>query len=261
MLEFFPSRTVAIVLLGFPIHWYGLMYILAFVLAIVLLPILQRSRGLNLNRDQWMELVSWAIVGVLLGGRLGFVLFYEPAFFLAHPLKIFAVWEGGMSSHGGFIGLTLALFFAVRHRSMDPWKIADLVTVPGGIGLALGRIGNFINQELYGTATTLPWGMSFPGVSGLRHPVQLYEVAADLTIALVCFLSLRHAKADGRTLALFLLLYGIARFLLEFVREQQYPIFLMLTRGQWLTIPLFLVGVFLWWFVRKTFGNPESVDV
>ncbi|MFA6523036.1 MAG: prolipoprotein diacylglyceryl transferase [Candidatus Peribacteraceae bacterium] len=234
------------------------MYILAFVIAVVLLPRLQHFRGLMLSRDRWMEIISWGVVGVLIGGRLGFVLFYEPAYFFANPLKVFAVWEGGMSSHGGFIGLTLALLFALRREGRSLWKIADIVTVPGSLGLAFGRFGNFINQELYGTVTSLPWGISFPGASGFRHPVQLYELMIDLVIALVCLLSLRRSKTDGRTLAFFLMLYSVARFLLEFVRAQQYPIFMMLTRGQMLTIPLFLAGLCVWFWRTNT--NPSMPD-
>ena len=257
MFSLFPSRTVALTVFSFPIHWYGIMYVLAFLVTILLLPRIGKLRGLDLSHDQWLSLVSWIVVGVLVGGRLGFVLFYSPAYFLIHPLEIFAVWEGGMSSHGGFIGVILVLFFWVRAEKVNFWSLADVATVPAGIGLALGRIGNLINQELYGTVTTLPWGISIPGVVGLRHPTQAYECITDLTAALVCFLLLKYAHTRlGRVGAVFLMLYGIARFFLEYVREQQYSLFtfwgVVLTRGQLYTVPLFLFAVGIWFLVPRS---------
>ncbi|MDD4318953.1 MAG: prolipoprotein diacylglyceryl transferase [Candidatus Peribacteraceae bacterium] len=248
MFDLFPSRTVAVEILGFPIHWYGILYVLSFIIAMVLLPRLQRYRSLSLRSEQWLDVISWGIVGVLVGGRLGFVLFYEPSYFLQAPWKIIAVWEGGMSSHGGFIGVAVAMLHAFRKHGIPVWKAADLVSVPAAIGLSFGRMGNFINGELYGTVTDLPWGMAFPGAQGLRHPVQLYAVALDLCIALACFFLLARGtpKTDGRLFAVFLMLYGIVRFSLEFLRDQTYEPLLFLTRGQALTVPLLLAGLALW---------------
>lgn len=254
---FFPSRTVAIMIAGFPVHWYGIMYLLAFLLAAVLLPRLQRLRKLYLSRDEWLSIVSWAVIGVIVGGRLGYIFFYEPKYFTYHPMEAFFVWEGGMSFHGGFLGLVCALVFACLRRKVSMLRMADVVVVPAAIGLAFGRLGNFINLELYGTLTDLPWGVTIPGMEGLRHPTQLYAVGKDLLIALVCFLHLRYAvRANpGRTFALFLMLYGVGRFLLEYLREQEYPLTylgaLTLTRGQLLTLPMFLFGMLLWIWLRK----------
>jgi phosphatidylglycerol---prolipoprotein diacylglyceryl transferase len=252
MIDFFPSRAVAIDLFGFSVHWYGLLYFAAFAVAWFLVPRLQRYRDLSLSPDEWSRLVSWAVVGVIVGGRLGFVLFYDPAYYIAHPLEIFAVWKGGMASHGGFIGVTLAMLWALRSRKSDVLRIADVVVIPVAIGLAFGRLGNFINQELYGTVTSLPWGMEFPGADGLRHPVQLYAVAKDLLIAAVCFIHLtRRPYVAGHTISLFLLLYGVLRFLTEFVREQNGAIYHGLSEGQWLTIPVFIAGIILWVWTGK----------
>lgn len=255
MIHLFPSRTVAFDLFGFGIHWYGLLYLLAFIIAWWLLPRLQKFRALSLTSDDWAGILSAAVIGVILGGRLGFVLFYEPTYFWMHPLEIVAVWKGGMSSHGGFIGVAIALLIALRKRTWrEIFAIADVVVIPVAIGLGLGRLGNFINQELYGTVTTLPWGMAFPGADGLRHPIQFYELAGDWLTAALCFWHLRSTARTflaGRTTALFLLLYGVLRFCIEFVRAQEYPLthigVLTLTRGQVLTVPVFLVGVILWW--------------
>ena len=160
-----------------------------------------------------------------------------------------------MSSHGGFIGVLIALLWTVRKHRWDLFVLADLITVPVAIGLALGRLGNFINQELYGPVTTLPWGIAIPGVEGLRHPTQIYAMIKDLFIASVCFWHLRYAQKKGQTMALFLILYGLLRFLIEYVRIQEYGWihigFIALSRGQLLTIPIFLFGMGLLWKSRE----------
>jgi phosphatidylglycerol---prolipoprotein diacylglyceryl transferase len=257
MIDVFPSRTVALDLFGWQIHWYGLLYIAAFLVAWWLLPRLQRYRDLSFTSEDWSRLLSWGVGGVIVGGRLGYVLIYTPASYLVQPWRIFAVWEGGMSSHGGLVGVTLALLWVLRRRSWrDIAAVADLVVVPAAIGLALGRIGNFINMELYGTPTLLPWGIAIPGVPELRHPTQLYAVVKNLLIAGACFLHLRSVHArPGRTVALFLMLYGVLRFLLEFLREQPYGVwdagFMVLTPGQALTVPVLVAGVLLWRVCRR----------
>ncbi len=257
MVTFFPTRAVAVELFGFDIHWYGLLYLTAFLLAWWILPRIQQYRQLTFTADEWSNLLSSAVLGVILGGRLGFVLFYEPAFFWAHPLEIVQVWHGGMSSHGGFIGVTVALWLSLRmHSTDDKLRLADVVVVPVAIGLMLGRLGNFINQELYGTVTTLPWGIAIPGVEGLRHPTQIYAMIKDLTIAGVCLWHLRSVQTrHGETCALFLMLYGVLRFVVEFWRVQDHPPIdlglLMLSRGQLLTVPVFLAGVVLLLWVRR----------
>jgi phosphatidylglycerol:prolipoprotein diacylglycerol transferase len=257
MIHFFPSRPVFLEIFGFSVHWYGIMYLLAFLIAWYLLPRLQKRRGLTLGSDEWSAILSWAIVGVIAGGRLGYVLFYEPSYFALHPTEVFAVWHGGMSSHGGFIGVTLALLYALRHRKQDFLRIADIVVIPVAIGLALGRMGNFINQELYGRITTLPWCIMIPGVEGCRHPAQLYAVAKDLFIAAACFWYLSRVTPirPGRTAALFLMLYGTLRFLVEFVREPDHSPFsvlgLVLTRGQLYSLPILIAGIVLWWWTAR----------
>ncbi|MBI1812428.1 prolipoprotein diacylglyceryl transferase [Candidatus Peregrinibacteria bacterium] len=256
MLSLLPSRTVALELFGFSVHWYGVMYLLSFIIAIILLPNLQRERNLHLTRDEWLTIVSHAVIGVILGGRLGYVFFYEPRFFAQHPFQILAVWNGGMSSHGGFIGVALALGFACWKMKISPRRLADLAVVPSAIGLALGRFGNFINQELYGTVTRLPWGIAIPGVDGLRHPLQMYDMLLSLGIAGICYWHLHRVRPvkPGRTFALFLILYGVMRFFLEYIRDQQYPLIdlgILLTRGQLLTLPLLFIGILLWMWFRE----------
>lgn len=255
MIDLFPSRAVFIDLFGWQIHWYGLLYLAAFAIAWYLLPQLQSFRSLQLAKDDWSQLLTAAVIGVIAGGRLGFVLFYEPAYYLQHPLEIFAVWQGGMSSHGGFIGVTVALLWVLRDRRHLLLSIADVAVVPIALGLACGRIGNFINQELYGTVTMLPWAITVPGEDGLRHPTQLYAVAKDLFIAGACFFYLKKTTVPGRTLALFLMLYGVLRFIVEFFREQHGQLVeigvFQLSPGQILTLPVFVAGLLLWFRLGK----------
>ena len=252
MITFFPSRTVALTIFGFPIHWYGLLYLAGFLLGFWMVQRLQKYRSLTLSRDEWANILSSAVIGVIVGGRLGFVFFYEPTYFLAYPSKIFALWEGGMSSHGGFLGVTVALLVALRHSKANILRISDIIVVPIALGLALGRLGNFINLELYGTVTDASWGIAIPNVIGLRHPTFFYAIAKDIFIALLCFMHLKSVRhVAGQTCALFLILYGVLRFLIEYVRVQEYPFMdtgvLLLSRGQVLTLPLLLFGIVLWW--------------
>jgi phosphatidylglycerol:prolipoprotein diacylglycerol transferase len=261
MIQFLPSRAVFVELFGFSVHWYGVLYLLSFLLALSLLPNLQYYRRIFLSRDEWASAVAYAVLGVLIGGRLGYVFFYEPYYFAQHPREIFFVWNGGMASHGGFLGTGIALLIFCWRYKVNVRRFADLLPVPAFLGLGLGRIGNFINEELYGTVTHLPWGMHFTGAEGLRHPIQIYDALLCAVLAGVCFLHLRRpSERPGKTFALFLMLYSVARFLLEFIRDQQYPLldigFMNITRGQLPTIPLFLFGLLFWvWFSR---GQSES---
>ena len=234
-----------------------------------MLPHLQRFRRLTLSAEEWSDLLVAAVIGVIVGGRLGYVLFYAPAYFFQHPFEIFAVWHGGMASHGGFIGVAVALLWVLRRRSRETiLRIADIVVIPVTIGLGLGRIGNFINQELYGTVTTLPWAMAFPGADGLRHPIQLYDFFLQMLIALTLFWYLRRTEPDqriGRVCALFLILYAVARFLLECIREQHGELIalggLEFSKGQLLTIPIVIVGSWLWMKTKLPVGEGEQLKM
>ncbi len=263
-----PSRAIALSVGPLAIHWYGVLYAVSFLIGMWVLPRLEKFRSLALTGDQRTNLYTALILGVVVGGRLGYVLFYEPAYFIAHPVQILAVWHGGMSSHGGLIGVVCALVVFCKRNSVSLLALADLIVVPSAIGLALGRLGNLINLELYGTVTALPWGIHIPGVEGLRHPTQIYAMIKDLFIAWVCFMHMRATaqssaqssklKAQsfpiGRTTALFLILYGILRFVVEYFRDQPYGHvtigFLNFSRGQLLTIPVFVAGVCLWCLSR-----------
>jgi len=251
-MEFFPSRTIALSLGSVDIHWYGVMYAVAFLIGLWMLRPLLRYRAIDLTKKQIDRLFLFVVLGVLLGGRLGFVFFYGGGEYFADPLRILRVWEGGMASHGGFLGVAIALCLYTWREKISLLRLVDVLVVPVAVGLACGRLGNFINGELYGTVTSVSWAMTFPHAEGLRHPVQLYAIVKDLFIASVCFwhlCSTAPAFFAGRTTAIFLLLYGLLRFIVEHFREQTYALTdffgATLTRGQLLTVPIILTGIIL----------------
>ncbi len=230
MLSIFPTRTIAISWDGVAIHWYGIMYAVAFWMAYAMFPYLGALRGIKISREESTMFVVYAALGVLIGGRLGYALLYEPLYFLTNPLQVFAIWGGGMSSHGGFIGVAIAVWLWARYSNIPLLPIADMIAIPAAIGLALGRVGNIINQEF--------------GI----YPY--YEVAGDIVIAIICYMLLRKKKTDGIIIALFLILYSIERFLLEYIRPQEWSYIIGLTRGQFLTIPIFIIGMLLFLYAR-----------
>ncbi len=249
-----------------PLHvrWYGLMYILAFLAAYFLVRYQARKFSWPEMEKHLDNLLFFLILGVIVGARLGYALFYNPEYFLAHPLEIFATWKGGMSFHGGCIGVLLTGWLYCRHHRLDYWKVADLFAVTVPFGLSFGRIGNFINQELYGRITEMPWGMIFPAAGPLpRHPSQLYQAFLE---GLVLFIILWMVKAKpwnrqsswphGSILALFLILYGFFRFMVEFVREpdaQLGTVFFFMTMGQVLSSVMIFVGCML--FVIRRYNS------
>lgn len=228
-------------------RWYGLMYILAFTAAYFLILAGARRKGLPLTRDDAADLIFTLAVGVILGGRSGYILFYNLAYYVSHPLKVFAVWEGGMSFHGGLTGAVLAALYFTRKKKIGFLTLADICILAGPVGLFLGRIGNFINGELYGRATTLPWGMVFPGGGAApRHPSQLYEALLEGPVIFsTLFIWGRRNPPKGALFWAFISLYGAFRFLVEFFREPDAQIGFLpggFSMGQMLSFPMFLLG-------------------
>lgn len=251
MIELFPSRTVALEVGEFAIHWYGVLYVVAFWFAWWVLPRLAKRHGEDSSKDFWALIVAYGAVGVVAGGRLGYAIFYEPSFFLQHPAELFQIWHGGMSSHGGFIGVSVGVWMALGHSFRSMFGIADVISIPAAFGIALGRIGNFINQELYGTSTHVPWGIAVPDDTLRHHPVQVYDACGMMLCAFVCAKLLEKKRPRGYVFAVFLLWYGVQRFLLEYIRFQQWPLMWGLSRGQILTVPLLFGGVLLLWYANK----------
>jgi len=230
------------------LRWYGLMYMLSFIIGYFVLKHYAKIRKLGLSTDDLYDLLFYLILGVMIGGRLGYVIFYDLPSYLRDPVSILAIWQGGMSFHGGFLGVTLAAWWICRKKGWNFWEIADLVCVAVPIGLGLGRIGNFINGELFGRPTSRPWGMIFPEGGGVpRHPSQVYEALLE---GLLLFLILRwvYRKNFHRGTVFWALVgfYGLFRFCVEFVREPDTQIGFDLgpfTRGQLLTFPMMVVGL------------------
>lgn len=256
----FPEIDPVIISFGIlKVRWYGVMYLLGFGATYFL--VLRQLKQFNWQElaRQFDNLNLYLILGVILGGRLGYVLFYQPAYYLRHPLEILATWEGGMSFHGGCIGVILAGILFCRYHRLDFWKAADLYVVTVPIGLGLGRIGNFINGELYGRVTDVPWGMVFPGGGPLpRHPSQIYEALLEGLILFTLLWSLKNKPwqaapsrlwPHGSMLALFLVAYGIIRIIVEFFREPDShlgEVLLGFTMGQILSGIMMAVGLLLW---------------
>ncbi|HYD56112.1 MAG TPA: prolipoprotein diacylglyceryl transferase [Burkholderiales bacterium] len=235
------------------VRWYGLMYLAGFAAAWGLGLSRIRSGRAPVSRMQFDEMVFYALLGVILGGRLGYVLFYKPAEYLASPLKIFAIWEGGMSFHGGLLGVLVAMWILARRFRIHYFDLMDFVAPLCPLGLAAGRLANFINGELWGRVTEVPWGMVFRGAGPApRHPSQLYQFALEglLLFAILWWFSSRP-RARGQASGLFLVGYGVLRFAAEFAREPDAflgYLALGLTMGQWLCIPMVLagLGIFAW---------------
>jgi len=212
-------------------------------------------------------MLFYGVFGVILGGRLGYVLFYKPLYYLLHPLEIFQVWQGGMSFHGGFLGVLVALWFYARKRGR-PWlDVTDFVAPLVPLGLAAGRLGNFINGELVGRVTSGPWAMVFPQVDALpRHPSQLYELALEgLVLFVILWTYASRYRPMGAVSGLFLVGYGTLRFIGEFAREPDNFLGYLaggFTMGQWLSMPMIAIGLIMmiWAYRRAGKAEPTLLD-
>lgn len=234
------------------VHWYGLMYLLGFVAAIALGHLRAKQQWRNWTGIQVDDLIFYGALGVIIGGRVGYVLFYDFAHFLQDPLSIFVLWKGGMSFHGGFLGVLAAVWLFARRYKKSYWDVVDFAAPLVPIGLGAGRIGNFINAELPGRAAdaSLPWAMQWPGVQHLVHPSPLYQALTEgvLLFLIVWFFSWRPRPRYAVS-GVFALCYGCFRFTTEFFREPDAHIGYLyggwLTMGQLLSLPLVAVGVFM----------------
>ena len=276
----------------FALRWYALAYIVGIVIGwrIVVTAVkrasLWRGGAAPMTPADVEDLLTWVILGVILGGRLGYVVFYKPAYYLSHPAEIPMVWQGGMSFHGGFLGVVIAAALFARARKIAPLSLGDTLALAAPAGLLLGRIANFINAELWGRPTDVPWGVIFPGASaqdcdgviGLcaRHPSQLYEAALEGLIlgAVLLYLAFRRGalKVPGQSIGVFLAGYGISRFFVEFFRQadDQYislanPVghvirltdTIGLSMGQVLSLPMIVLGAAVILYARRRIkGDP-----
>jgi phosphatidylglycerol:prolipoprotein diacylglycerol transferase len=239
------------------IHWYGLMYLVAFGLFMALavrrvqLPWFAAA---GWKRSDVEDMLFWGVVGVVLGGRLGYALFYKPGYYVAHPLEVLMVWQGGMSFHGGLLGVLVAMALFARSRGRRFLEVTDLIAPCVPLGLAAGRVGNFINGELWGRAAdpSLPWAMIFPqsGTPIPRHPSQLYQVALEgVLLFVLLWLYAGKPRPTGQVSGVFLVGYGVLRFVAEYFREPDSFLGLLalnMSMGQWLCLPMVAAGVWLW---------------
>ena len=243
---------------NFGIHWYGLMYLLGFLAFMALGRYqIKHKTWFGWTNEMLDDALFYGALGVILGGRIGYGLFYQFNSFMQHPLDIFKVWQGGMSFHGGFLGVLIAMFFfnkkhALNKTAGQPWlKIMDFVAPIVPIGLGAGRMGNFINGELWGRATYSTYGMVFPQVDNIaRHPSQLYEfVLEGIVLFSILWIFSRKQRPVGAISALFLIGYGSFRFLVEFTRQPDVQLGLLqlgLSMGQWLSLPMVALGIWMW---------------
>ena len=238
------------------VSWYGLMYVLGFLASYLLVRHQMKKKDFGISKPEVENLYFYLILGLMIGARLGYVLFYDLKVYMADPFEILAVWHGGMSFHGGLIGvLIVGILFAWRNGKSF-WKIVDLIIVTAPIGLGLGRIGNFINGELFGRVTRVPWGLIFPKGGPLpRHPSQLYESALEGGVLFLILWFIKDKKLPtGGLLAIFLFLYGVFRFFVEFFREPDAHLGFIVgpfTMGQILTSFMVIGGILLFIFLRN----------
>ena len=257
--------------LGLPIaiHWYGITYLVAFGLFLFLA--IRRTRLPQFAATGWTrrdveDLLFYGVLGVVIGGRLGYVLFYKPGFYLGHPIEIFAVWKGGMSFHGGLLGVIVAMALFARSRGRHFLEVTDLVAPCVPTGFAAGRVGNFINGELWGrfASPELPWGMVFPqsGSNLPRHPSQIYQFLLEgMLLFVLLWIYGKKPRGLGQVSGAFLVGYGVLRFFAEFFREPDAFLGLLtfgMSMGQWLCIPMIVAGAVMWWWGR---GRGPSTSV
>ena len=250
-----PSINPVILSLGFvDIRWYSLAYIFAFIFGSIFIKKLNRKSYNLLSDIQIDRFFIWAVIGVIIGGRIGYVLFYQTNLFFSEPLYILEIWNGGMSFHGGLIGMIVSIYLFSIKNNIRFFYLSDLVSLVAPIGLFLGRISNFINTELYGRITDFPFAVIYPLIdNNPRHPSQLYEASFEgLILFIIIFIYFNKNPKKyliGNVSALFLIFYSLFRFLVEYLREPDYHLGLLFnyfSMGQLLCIPLFLVGLVIY---------------
>ena len=240
---------------GLQIRYYGLFYAIGFLIVYLMIPYLARQKGLNLTKNDAADLLLYAMVGVISGARLAYILFYNLSFYAKNPLEIFALWHGGLSFHGGLFGMAAASFFFCRKKNINFYDLADILVIPAALALSLGRLGNFMNGELYGRITDVSWCIDYSKnqfisylPQGCRHPSQIYSSIKDLAIFAFLWFLKDKKLPKGIMFWSFVSMYGLFRTVVEFFRqpdEQVGFVFRYFTMGQLLSFPLFLIGMFM----------------
>ena len=231
---------------AFEIRYYGLIFVLGFIIGYFLLVYLAKERKLSLTKDDVSDLLLWLIIGIVFGARLFYILFYNFGYYVENPLEMFALWRGGLSFHGGLAGGVIAVFLFCRKKKVKVYDILDIVVVPAALGLAFGRMGNFLNGELYGRVADVPWAFDF-GDGKPRHPSQIYESLKNFFIFGVLWLTRNKKFPRGFLFWSFVTMYSVLRFFIEFVREPDSQlgfVIFNLTMGQMLSSVMFVIGAY-----------------
>jgi len=260
MLTFPDINPVALQIGPLAIHWYGVMYVIGFVgvfWSCYVRRTESHSGSAPWERDEIVDLLFYGAMGVIFGGTLGYLLFYQPQVFFDDPLRLFRFWEPGRSFHGGLLGVLLAVFIFGKVHRRHFWAITDFIAPAIPIGIMAGRLGNFINGELWGRITNMPWGIVFPYAGAMpRHPSQLYEFGLEgLSLFLILNVYAKKTRRTGAVSGLFLVCYGLFRFGIEFFREpdfdQGFVALGWMTKGQILSLPMVMIGLFLLFYSKK----------
>ena len=260
MLTYPQIDPVALSLGPLQVHWYGLMYVIGFLGFLILGKKRAKRKNSPVTPEQVDDMMFYGALGVVLGGRIGYMFFYNFSTLVHDPISFFQVWDGGMSFHGGLLGVIVVMYVLAKKWNLKILQISDFVAPMIPIGLGAGRIGNFINGELWGKPTDVPWGMVFPQADQLaRHPSQLYQFALEgILLFSILWVYSNKPRPLGSVSGLFLVAYGVFRFLIEFIREPDIQIGYIawgwLTKGQLLSIPMIIVGIVLmiWAYKRET---------
>lgn len=241
------------------ISFYSLAYVVGILLGVFYAAKLAKKYGMNISNKQWDDFITYAVLGIILGGRIGYILIYDPIKYLTHPVEILRIYMGGMSFHGGLLGMIAAIYLFAKNNKIQFLRILDLTAMATPIGLFLGRIANFINAELYGRITDLPFAFVFPGSDGMpRHPSQLYEAFLEgICLFIIMFLNRKKLTAPGFNSGIFTVFYGTFRIFAEYFREPDIQIgflFSSVTMGQILSLPMIFAGSALIWKAK----NPQK---
>jgi phosphatidylglycerol:prolipoprotein diacylglycerol transferase len=224
----------------FSIRYYGLVYVIGFIITYIILDHSRKKGRLNITRDDVVLFLLWIMIAVIVGSKLGVVLFWNPSYYITNPIRIVSFWKGGMAFHGGLIGVVIAVYWFSKKKQLSFWKVADILAIPAVFILALGRIANFINGEIWGSVTDVPWCIYFPEVGGCRHPYQIYAFLKRAFVGFILLFLNRKERQEGFITISFIFLFGIGRLFLDILRED--PVYLSLKTGQWLSLMMVIVA-------------------
>lgn len=232
---------------GFSIRYYGIIYVLGFIMTLFYLDNLRKKQKLELSKDSIYDLIFYLIIGIIIGARTFEVLFWNPGYYFSHLLQIFMIWNGGLSFHGGLLGAFVVVYLFSKKHKISLIKLADILIIPGTLAIALGRLGNLFNSEIYGKITNVSWCFNFNNVEGCRHPYQIYSFLLHLVSFFILLRLSKKQNKEGKIFFIGILLFGLVRFILDFWRDD--IVYYGLTLGQYFSIPLILIS--LYYLIKK----------